>query len=124
MKTAIRTPRPLGHGPVLVQEHTFCECGKVAMYGVFCQRCWDEYSSLQRQWEEKQARLVHPAYMRSAARRRQFFGALIVMLLGEGLWNYAMGVPINFRTFGISLGWALVVALIVLLLSGRKKVSK
>jgi hypothetical protein len=110
MKTVGIRDQGVVTGPVLVSEHMFCECGKLARHGIFCDRCWDEYSSLQQQWADRRARLVDPAYLRRMATLRQFFVALIVMLVCEGLWNFAIGLPINFRTVGISLGWAIAVA--------------
>lgn len=110
MKTAGIRDQGLVTGPVLVSEHMFCECGKLARYGVFCEECWDQYSSLQKQWEANQARLMDPAYLRRMATLRQFFVALFVMLVGEGVWNIALGLPIDFGTVGISVGFALAVA--------------
>jgi len=101
-----------------------CECGRVATHGVFCPRCWNEYSSLCREYDEREQRRRSPVYQLRVARRRQFFAALIVMLIGEGLWDTAIGLPVDFLTVGLSLGFALAVASVAALMHGRKSGGK
>ncbi|MBS1803548.1 MAG: hypothetical protein JST28_09275 [Acidobacteria bacterium] len=108
-------------GPVLVQEHTYCECGKLAMKGIFCLECWDQYTALEREYQENQARRSAPIYQARDRWRRQFTSALIIMLVGEGLWNTAIGVPIDFRSVGMAILWALVVAMGAASLDAVKK---
>jgi hypothetical protein len=104
------------------------ECDNTATVGSWCDQCWQVYQSLEAsfereaQWDQARERRRFVLYRRRAQRRKQFFGALIVMLMGEGLWNYALAVPMNFRTVGMSLGWAFAVATVAGLIHGRKSV--
>lgn len=97
-------------------------CGRAASCGTFCVACFEEYSALNEMWAAKAARKADPAYRVRRAAFWRFINSFMVMMAFELLLGYCLNVLDVWQIWALSIGWALIVAVVAAFFGGAKKV--